>query len=331
MPFGSIGMSLFGIDLYFASNGLQPEAIVGIGAFVEQGVHWRVMFDLFGLSLFAGFYSVPLYSLIQLRADPKQRARIIAANNILNALFMVGASVMAAGLIAAGLSLPELFLVTAILNAAVALFIYRQVPEFLVRFIIWILIHSFYRLRKYGVENIPRNGPCVLVCNHVSFVDALVIMAACPRPIRFVMHHQIFKWPVLSFVFREVRAIPIASARDDKALMERAFEQVAETLEARQIVAIFPEGRITDHGELNPFKPGISRILKTTPVPVVPMALRGLWGSFFSRKDAPAMTKPFRRGLFNRISIVIDKPIPAEQATPAKLQERVGELRGENR
>jgi 1-acyl-sn-glycerol-3-phosphate acyltransferase len=191
------------------------------------------------------------------------------------------------------------------------------------------LIHSVYRLEKSGLERIPDEGAAVIVCNHVSFVDALVISAACRRPIRFVMDHRIFRIPVLSFVFRTGRAIPIASAKEDPAMMERAFAEVAKALEDGDLVAIFPEGRITDTGELQRFRPGIRRILEATPVPVIPIALRGLWGSFFSRKDGAAMTRPSRILLFKRIGLVVGDLVPAAAATPEALQEKVLAMRGD--
>jgi 1-acyl-sn-glycerol-3-phosphate acyltransferase len=227
------------------------------------------------------------------------------------------------------LTIPQLFLATALLNAAVAIYIYTLVPEFLMRFIVWMLIHSVYRLRKAGLENVPDEGSALIVCNHVSFVDALVIAAACRRPIRFVMDHRIFRLPVLSFVFRTSRAIPIAPAREDPAMMERAFAEVAQALRDGDLVAIFPEGRITDTGELYPFRPGIRRILDATPVPVVPMALKGLWGSFFSRKDGAAMSKPWRFVPFRRIGLAVGAPMPAAQANPEGLQANVLALRGD--
>jgi len=191
------------------------------------------------------------------------------------------------------------------------------------------LIHSVDRLEKSGLEKIPDEGPAVIVSNHVSFVDALVISAACPRPIRFVMDHRIFRLPILSFVFRTSRAIPIAPAKDDPAMMERAFAEVARALKEGDLVAIFPEGRITDTGELYPFRPGIKRILDATPVPVVPMALRGLWGSFFSRKDGAAMSKPWRFAPFRRIALAVAAPVPPAAATPEALQANVLAMRGD--
>jgi len=331
VPFGSIGMTLFGIDLYFALAAHIQHEPMALAAFLQDAGHWRILGDLFLIGLFGGFYIVPLYALIQIRSEPSHRSRIIAGNNILNALFMVAAAGIAIGLFAAGLTIPQLLLVTALINAVVALYIYRLVPEFLMRFIVWLLIHSVYRLKKEGLDHIPEEGPAVIVCNHVSFVDALIIAAASPRPIRFVMDHQIFKLPIINFVFREGRAIPIASAKEDPALLEKAYEEVAKALEAGDLVGIFPEGRITDTGELYPFRKGITRIVERTPVPVVPMALKGLWGSFFSRKDGPAMTRPFRRGLFSKVSLAVAAPVAPAAASPEALQEIVAGLRGDTR
>jgi 1-acyl-sn-glycerol-3-phosphate acyltransferase len=328
VPLGSIGLTLFALDLALASPAT-PAAGLGALGLMQLGSTWRVLLDLALIGIFGGFFIVPLYALVQQRSNPEHGARIIAANNIMNALFMVVGALAAAGMLAAGLSIPMLFAVAAVCNAAVALFIYGLVPEFLLRFIIWMLIHSVYRLRVRELAEIPEDGPAVIVCNHVSFVDALVIMAACKRPIRFVMDHQIFRWPVLNFVFRTSKAIPIASAKEDPAMMEKAFEEVGRALDAGDLVGIFPEGKITADGNINPFRPGITRILGRNPVPVVPMALRGLWGSFFSRKDGAAMTRPFRRGLFSSIELVVGAAIAANEAAPERLQSVVKAMRGE--
>ncbi|HXS53901.1 MAG TPA: MFS transporter [Usitatibacter sp.] len=330
VPFGSIGMTVFALDLYFASRGLRPNGEETVSVFLANARHWRVMADLFLLALFGGFYSVPLYALIQARAQPAHRARIIAANNILNALFMIVASLFAIALLKSGFTIPQLFLVLAILNAAVAAHIYMLVPEFLMRFLCWILVHSIYRLEKSGIENIPEKGPAMLVCNHVSFVDPLVILAASPRPIRFVMDHRIFSTPIVSFVFRTGKAIPIAPAKEDAKLLEAAYDEVSKTLRAGELVAIFPEGRITDTGELYPFRSGIERIVERDPVPVIPIAVRGLWGSFFSRKGGPAFSKPGRLlGIFRKIAVVAGPAVAPAVATRAALQEIVGGLRGD--
>ncbi|MBI4741250.1 MAG: MFS transporter [Betaproteobacteria bacterium] len=330
VPFGSIGLTVFGLDLAFASPASLPAgAPLSLAGLLAVHEVWRVLFDLFALGLFGGFFIVPLYALIQLRSAAGHRARIIAANNILNALFMVVGALAAAGMLGQGVAIPALFGVAALCNALVAVYIYSLVPEFMLRFVAWLLVHSVYRLEQKGLENIPDEGPAVLVCNHVSFVDPIVIAAATRRPIRFVMDHRIFRAPFLNFVFRHMRAIPIAPAKEDPAMMEAAFDEVARALAAGEVVGIFPEGRITDTGEIYPFRPGIGRIVERTPAPVVPMALRGLWGSFFSRKDGSAMSKPLRRGLFSKIGLAVGAPVAPQEATPEHLQAVVAAMRGD--
>jgi len=330
VPFGSIGMTLFAVDIWYSSSGVEASGMRNVATFLADHQSWHVMIDLFLVALFGGFFSVPLYALIQALAEPSHRARIIAANNIMNALFMCVASLMAMVLLDLGLTLPELFLVVGLMNAAVALYIYFLVPEFLMRFICWVLIHTIYRLEKSGLENIPAHGPAVLVCNHVSFVDPLVILAASPRPIRFVMDHRIFKMPIISFVFRTGKAIPIAPAKDDPKLLDAAYDEVSRALENGELVAIFPEGRITDNGELYPFRSGIERIVERDPVPVIPLALRGLWGSYFSREGGPAFSKPHRLlGIFRKIALVGGPAVAPAVATRELLQQQVQAMRGD--
>ena len=331
VPFGSIGLSLFAADLFFATRGLAPAgAPVGPLAFLQSLHHWRVLADLVLIGAFGGFFIVPLQALVQQRSEPSRRSRIIAANNILNAAFMVLAAVLGIVLRDAGLTIPQLVLATAVVNAAVAVYIYTLIPEFLMRFLVWLLVHTVYRMRTRGMENLPEEGAAVLVSNHVSFVDALVIAAACRRPIRFVMDHNYFHLPVLNFFCRTVRAIPIASRKEDPKVVEQAFDAVARALEEGSLVCVFPEGRLTSNGDLGPFRPGIERVVAGTPAPVVPMALRGLWGSFFSRRDGRAMSRPFRR-VWSRIECVCGEPVPAALVTAAALQERIAALRGDRR
>ncbi len=327
VPFGSIGLTVFAVDLWLASRHMQATALAGLDVFFASPGHWRVAADLVLIGLFGGFYIVPLYALIQERSAPSHRSRIIAANNILNALFMVVSAGLAIALLASGRTIPELFLVTALMNAAVALYIYGLVPEFLMRFLAWLLIHTFYRVDKSGLENIPDEGPCIVVCNHVSYVDAVVIAACVRRPVRFVMDHRIFRVPVLSFIFRTMRTIPIAPAREDPQMKDRAFGEARDALVAGEIVGIFPEGKLTDTGELNPFRPGVQQIIATTPVPVVPMALSGLWGSFFSRSaNGKAMRR--WRGIYSRIAFIVAPPVDPANVTLDGLQAAVLALRG---
>ena len=337
VPLGAIGMSVFSIDLYFASHSLPPStAALALGPFMAVAAHWRVLADLALLSLFAGIYSVPMYALIQMRSQPTHRARIIAANNILNALFMIGSSVLAGALLGAGVSIPQLFLLVGLANAVVAFYIFMLVPEYLLRFVAWIASRFVYRFKVAGDEHIPTQGAAVIVCNHVSFVDAVLLMAASPRPMRFLMDHRIFKVPVLGWLFKLAKAIPIAPQKEDPAAYEAAFEAAAAVLREGDLLAIFPEGGITRDGTLQPFKAGVMKILERAQadgvaVNVIPMALTNLWGSFFSRVELAggeptAMVKPFRRGVFNRVGLNVGEPVRAEAVTPEGLRERVAGL-----
>ncbi|WP_324709060.1 MFS transporter [Pseudomonas citronellolis] len=329
VPFGSIGLSLFGILLWWHSGGFP----VGAAPFtwlevLEHPQSWAVLGDILGIGIFGGFYIVPLYALIQARTEEDKRARVIAANNILNALFMVVAAVVSILLLSvAKLSIPQLFLVLSLMNVAVNVYIFKIVPEFTMRFLVWLLSHSMYRVDHQNLEAIPDEGPVVLVCNHVSFVDALLIAGSIRRPVRFVMYYKIFRLPVLNFIFRTAGAVPIAARHEDERIYEEAFRRVAQYLKDGEVVCIFPEGKLTADGEMNEFRGGVERIIEETPVPVIPMALQGLWGSFFSRDP----DKGFFRRFWSRVRLVAGQPLPPQEAGRQYLQAQVADLRGNAR
>jgi 1-acyl-sn-glycerol-3-phosphate acyltransferase len=329
VPFGSIGLTVFGIDLYFASLGYANTASVDMAGLLAQTGAFRILADIALIGVFGGLFIVPLFALIQTRCDPAHISRTIAGMNILNALFMVVSAGMAVALLGYGFSIPELFLITACLNALVAIYIFSLVPEFLVRFMAWLLIHTIHRVITVDVERIPAEGPAVLVCNHVSYVDALVIGAASPRPIRFVMDHRIFKAPVAGWLFRSAKAIPIASAKEDPWLMEKAYVDIAQALHDGDLVCIFPEGKLTSTGDMNEFRGGVAKIVERSKVPVIPMALRGLWGSLLTRDKANLFERSLARGWRSRLSLAVGKPVQPQQATPEYLQEQVLALRGD--
>lgn len=330
VPLGAIGMTIFAFDLAFATPSIPGDALMGARAFVSQSGAWRVLFDLAGIAIFGGLFIVPLYSLVQTRSERSHLSRTIAAINIVNALFMVLSAVVAIALLSAGLEIPQLFLVVSLMNIAVAVFIFTLVPEFLMRLFVWLLMHVMYRLRRVGAEHLPLEGPAVLVCNHISFVDALIVGSASRPPVRFVMYYKIFRVPILSFIFRTAQAIPIAGGREDPELLAKAYDKVAEELADGNVVCIFPEGRLTADGEMNEFKSGIEKIIERTPVPVVPMALRGLWGSVFSRKGGRLLER-LRRGFFTRIELHIGAPVAPEDVDKDDLFARVAALRGDAR
>ncbi|MDE2625804.1 MAG: MFS transporter [Burkholderiales bacterium] len=326
VPLGAIGMSVFAVDLYFASRALPPATNLALREFMTQPAHWRVMADLALLSAFAGLYSVPMYALIQLRSQPSHRARIIAANNILNALFMIVSAIGVGALLAAHFTIPQVFLITGLLNAVVASGVFMLVPEYLLRFVAFVVTRVVYRFEVRGDENIPATGAAILVCNHLSFVDPVLLMAASPRPIRFVMDHHIFERPVMGWFFRLAKAIPIAPQRDDPAADEQAFVKAREVLDDGELLCLFAEGAITRDGQLGEFEGGVMKLLERNPVPVVPLALRNLWGSYFSRQGGTAMNPPLRRGWFSRVGLVAGDALAPASVTPVALRERVSSL-----
>ncbi len=329
VPFGSIGLTLFGADLYFASLGYAGAAAVDMAGLLSQPGVARILFDIAMLGVFGGLFIVPLFALIQTRCDPEHLSRTIGGMNILNALFMVVASGVALLMHGYGFTIPEMFLATAIMNAVVAIYIFSLVPEFLMRFLAWMLIHTIHRVKTIDTDRIPDEGPAVLVCNHVSYVDAIVIGAASPRPIRFVMDHRIFKLPLLGWIFRTAKAIPIAPAKEDPWLMEKAYIDIAQALHQGDLVCIFPEGRLTTTGEMNEFRGGIAKIVERSKVPVIPMALRGLWGSMLTRDPGGLFERSFTRGLRSKLALAVGQPVAPDQATPEFLQQQVLALRGD--
>ena len=334
VPIGSIGISLFGIDLYLNSlsflGSLQEDnvTLMGILAFLQNAGGKGILIDLAGIGFFGGVYSVPLMALIQQRSDKEERAQTIAANNILNALFMVISAVTGALMLSvAGLSIPEYFLVVSIMNIVVAIYIYSHVPEFFLRFTIWILSHTAYRVSQKGFEYIPDEEAAVIVCNHVSYMDPLILASACARPVRFVMDKSTYNNPALNWFFKLAKTIPIASQKSDPELYNLAMERVSDELKAGNVVCIFPEGKLTKDGEVMNFHRDIETIINKDPVPVIPMALKGLWGSFFSHKDGAATsTRPTR--FWSKISIEASEAWDEKQVSALALEQEVKRLRG---
>ena len=331
VPIGAAGLTVVGILLATTTGSYQPPAEATIAAFWANDGALGILVNLTLIGIFGGFFIVPLYSMMQERSDPEIRARIIAVNNVFNALFMVVAAVL--GIVFLNVldaTIPQFFLIIALMNAAVAIFVFNRVPEFAMRLLIWLLSHTMYRVKHQGLEKIPAEGAAIIACNHVSYVDALLLAGAIRRPIRFIMYKPIYEIPVLHFIFKTSRAIPICSRQQDPEGYARAFEEIEQGLKDGDLLCIFPEGQLTKDGELQPFKAGIEKILQRTPVPVIPMALRGLWGSFFSHKDGHAFSTLPKR-FWSRVCVVADQPLEASAVKLDELQERVLGLRGEQR
>lgn len=329
VPIGSLGLTVFGMHLFFATPANDLMAERDIWAFIADSANYGVLFDLLMIGIFGGFYIVPLYALIQERSDEATRAQVIALNNVMNAVFMVASALTAILMLTVfELSIPEYFLILAVMNGIVAIYVFQQVPEFVLRFCVWMLSHSMYRVTHRGLQHVPDEGPAVLVCNHVSYVDALLIGGAVRRPVRFVMDRGIANMTGMKWFFRLAKTIPITSEKRSPEVFRQAFISIDEALENGELVCIFPEGRLTTSGEIEEFRKGIELIIERNRVPVVPMALCGLWGSFFSHKGGGALAKLPKR-FWSRVELVADAAWTPESVNAPLLEKKVKELRAE--
>lgn len=330
VPFGAILITLFlyllsqepAISEYIApsENLLTLKQVLNTGDMVWHFV-WMA-----GIGIASGFYTVPLYALIQQRTEEASRSRVIAANNVLNALFMVGSAILSiVTLSVLEWHISSLLLLLAGLNLLISIYIYTKVPEFFLRFVIYILAICMYRVRTKRHENIPSEGAAVIVANHVSFVDWMFILATSPRPIRFMVFAPIYYSKALHWLFKMAKAIPIDSEKANPKAFAKAFDEVAAALESGELVGIFPEGKLTSNGEMDMFRRGIERIIARTPVPVVPVHLGGLWGSMFSRKAKWQLP----RLKWSLVSVSVGEPIEAEQVSANYLHEQVSALKAQ--
>lgn len=323
VPFGALGLTVFLALLGVVSAPLAAHAgSLGIADFLGRSRGLWATAAVLLLAVSGGVFTVPLYTLLQGRSDPGTRARVVAANNVLNAVFMVVGSAALALLSSLGVTTPQVLLVLAVVNVGVAVYTYSVVPEFMFRLICWVLAHVVYKLEISGRERIPKTGAAVLVCNHVTFVDWLILAASTQRPIRFVMHHEFLALPLTGRLFRDAKVIPIASAKENPEVLEAAFGSIREALREGELVCIFPEGRLTRDGKLSPFRRGIERIVESDPVPVIPLGLNGLWGSWFSRYGKG----PLRRRLGHLrqpVSLKVGAPLAAASISVEAVERAV--------
>lgn len=328
VPLGAIGMTIFGWDLAItAQNWHLLTEILTPTEFFKLENSYRILINMALIGVSGGFYIVPLYALIQERSDEKHLSRIIAGNNIINAFLMVLASLLSLLILSyLDWSIPELFMVTVGLNILVSLYIFTVVPEFLMRLIVWFLVSTIYRIKPKGIENIPHDGPALLTCNHVSFIDPMILGGFIRRPVRFVTYYKIYNMPVMHWIFRAAKAIPIAGYKEDPEMYESAFKEVKKALDEGDLVCIFPEGGLTPDGTIQEFKGGLERIIEETPVPVIPMALKNLWGSMFSRKDKSILNRRPRK-FMAKIDLNVGKPIAPEKVNRQMLQDIITDLK----
>ncbi|MDC5840733.1 MFS transporter [Vibrio europaeus] len=326
VPLGSLGITIFGALMATSVPQQLPE-FASFSEFVMYKPLWSVFAYLLLLGASGGIFIVPLYALMQQRAKVTERAQVIAALNIYNSLFMVGSAVLGiVCLTIIELTIPQLFLLLAVLNLLVAGYLFIQVPIFVVRFLMWVITHTMYRVSHKNTQNLPEKSGALLVCNHVSYMDALLLSAVCPRLIRFVMEEEYANLPPLKRFLQRAGVIPI-SANNRRSIV-KAFNDVEQALSEGHIVCIFPEGRLTSDGEMNDFMRGMDIIIKRSPVPVIPIALKGLWGSYFSRYKGSAC-KGLPTRFWSKIEIEVGEPVDPENASTAVMHDKVATLRGD--
>ncbi len=325
VPIASLGLTVFALALWHYTPQLappfNPNNLMPVGEFLKTEYGLPITLSLMGLSISGGLFIVPLYTLIQQRSPAEYRSRIIATSNIINSFFMLMGAALLMALYALGFSVPDVFIILAVLNLGVAIYLYFLVPEFTLRLWSWLLVNLLYRLKVRGQENIPESGPALLICNHVSYVDWLIIAGGIRRPVRFVMDYKMAQRPWFRWILKQAKVIPIAPQKESPEILASAYAQISEALQAGDLVCLFPEGKLTRDGEVQDFKMGVERILAQTPVPVVPLALKGLWGSFFSHREGPALRKLPRR-FWHRVGLHIGQSLP-----PSEMPLRAEDLR----
>ncbi len=326
VPLGSFGITLFGWLMASSIPNDLPQ-FASFSQFISHQELWPVFAYLLLLGASGGVFIVPLYALMQQRAKETERAQVVAALNIYNSMFMVGSAILGiVCLTLLELSILQLFLLLATLNFLVACYLFFQVPIFVVRFLVWVITHTVYRVKHKNLHHLPSQGGALIVCNHVSYMDALLLSAVCPRLIRFVMEEDYANLPPLKRFLHRAGVIPISATR--KGSIRQAFNEVEKALSEGHLVCIFPEGRLTHDGEMNEFMRGMDIILRRSPVPVIPMALKGMWGSYFSRYKGRAF-KGLPTRFWAKLEIEAGDPVQPDQATTQLMWQKVAELRGD--
>ncbi|VGO19898.1 acyl-[ACP]--phospholipid O-acyltransferase [Pontiella sulfatireligans] len=270
---------------------------------------------VFLIGISAGLFVVPLQAFIQQRSPRERLGEILACMNFLNFLGVALAAVLFLVLTKTfGMSAKGCFIVNGLVTAGLAIFAFSILPDFMVRFSILILTRIIYRIRTIGPEKIPVIGPALLVSNHVTWSDALLLSATQQRRIRFMMERDIYRSRWLNPLFRLMQVIPI-SVNDPPHLLKESIQTARQALNDGCLVCIFPEQRLTRNGNLQRFKPGIEHILKGTKHPLIPVYIGGGWGSVLSHYHGRLLARlPSKRV---HITVVFGAPLPADTTTQA--------------
>ncbi|HXR49057.1 MAG TPA: MFS transporter [Candidatus Limnocylindrales bacterium] len=310
IPLGMAGLTIF--------SGLLAHAGFGVLAF---------SLGLGLLGFFGGFYNVPVNAIIQHRPDAANKGKIIAAGALLSWIgISLGSGVY--GLLTAlcHLSPPQIFLFGAVLSLAGTVYCVWLMPDSLLRFLLWCATHSLYRIRVLGRDNIPEKGGALFVCNHVSFVDAVLLLASTDRQVRIMMYKGIYERRYMKPLAKILGVIPISSEQRPREMI-KSLQTASDAIRAGEVVCIFAEGQITRIGHLLPFRRGFERIMKDVDAPIIPIGMDGVWGSIFSFHKGRFLWKLPRRFPYP-ITINYGKPLPPT-ATPFQVRSTVQELLAE--
>lgn len=325
VPLASLGLALSLWGLYhFASpnpQDLSPQFLQSVPA--QQFGAWLAAVGVFG-----GIFGVPLYTLIQMRAPVGRAGLVISFNNFQNALMMVAGALVCMAALGLGARVEHTLLIALAINLLACWVIFQKIPEFGFRLIVLLMVRSVYRIQSRNFELVPQDGPALLVGNHVSWIDALVLSASCRRPLVYVMYYKIFNLPVVGWFFKNVaKAIPIAGKHEDPLVYAQAFERVSAALRDGQAVCIFPEGALTRDGEIAEFKSGVFKILERDPVDLYAFGLSGLWSTAFSRQKRTTVQLLTHSVRSKTIQVQFAK-VPQGCNTPEALRQVVLQLRG---
>ena len=307
IPLGSIGMTITGLLLGVCPHGL-------IGTALLLGL----------LGFWAGFYAVPVNALIQHRPAPEQKGGIIAATNLLSFVgIAISSGVYYLFTTSVHLNPQGVIVAASLITACSTVYVLYLLPEWFGRLILFFITRTIYRVRVLGRDNFPERSGALLVCNHMSFVDVALLVAATDRPIRFIMFRGIYDhWLVRPFA-RIGRAIPISSELHPREMLH-SLRTATEALQNDEIVCIFAEGQITRTGQMLPFRRGLERIMKDVHVPIIPVNLDGVWGSIFSFERGRFLWKVPRQVPYH-VTVFFGTPMPPD-STAVEVRGAVQEL-----
>lgn len=310
VPLGGIGMALMGIALCFSGHSYYLTASI-----------------LFVSGICGGLFVVPLNSYLQFEAPADKKGRVLATNGIMNGLFLVLGSLFYHFLsVVLQLSAPHIYLVMAILSLGVVAYICTVIPEYFLRFLTWLLAHTFYKIRIVGAEHVPFQGPALLSSNHISYIDAFLIVATIQRFIKFIMYKKIYELPLVRQICSILDVIPIAPY-EGKASVKQSLEAARQKLMSGEVVCIFPEGKITRDGQMSEFRPGLEAIMEGMNCPIIPVYLHNIWGSIFSFSGKKVLWK-LPKKIPYPITIVYGKALPPD-AKASEVEEAVKALAAE--